>query len=222
MGQVGPPTVPPGSMDIVSVWPDSTYGCPKRHLLCWSSWHARCIYRSAKGTVRDEEVPMENLWLYEYDDKGKTPLSRVTEAGNNALTTAVLVRQADDAAERWEASARPHGTVAVEEIADADLSERDESGETFLHRVVRSGDYEAIEAALEQGADPNVADFFGITALHWAAFTGRCDIAELLIERGAELNLREYFAGGNTPYGIARLMGYRELAEKLSVHGGTS
>jgi ankyrin repeat protein len=62
---------------------------------------------------------------------------------------------------------------------------------------------------------------YGMTSLHWTALNGRADVAKTLLEWGADANARDEYTGGLTPYAIAKLMGYEEVAQTISYHGGT-
>ncbi|MDP7639570.1 MAG: ankyrin repeat domain-containing protein [Candidatus Hydrogenedentes bacterium] len=68
---------------------------------------------------------------------------------------------------------------------------------------------------LDNEADVNTADSIGMTPLHWAALTGNLQMVELLLARYASVDSRDYFAGGITPYGIAKLLGYNETIELM-------
>jgi ankyrin repeat protein len=57
------------------------------------------------------------------------------------------------------------------------------------------GRTEVVEALLEHGVDPAVADGDGMTGLHWAAANGHLDVVRLLTQRGAPLEARNRWGG---------------------------
>ena len=57
-----------------------------------------------------------------------------------------------------------------------------------LERAVLDGDLGAVQAALDEGADPSVRVESNLTPLTSAALEGHTEIARLLVEAGAELN----------------------------------
>lgn len=61
-------------------------------------------------------------------------------------------------------------------------------GPKDLLGLVKRGDRETIEAALEAGAALEVQDEGGYTPLMWAAFDGEAEILELLIAKGANVD----------------------------------
>jgi ankyrin repeat protein len=56
---------------------------------------------------------------------------------------------------------------------------------------------EAVELAVELGADVNASEHLGMTALHGAAFNGSNRIIQFLVEHGANLNAKDI--AGQTP-----------------------
>ena len=172
---------------------------------------------------------MRHQWYYVMDAEGETPMSRAVKSGHLALTTFMLRQRHEDAPENSGSGSLLQRAAywglehAVQRLLEggADPSERDQRGETPLHKAARRGHLSAVEALLESGADVNVATSSGMTTLHWAALNGREDLAELLLENGAAVNARERLSGGLTPLAMAKLMGYEELAEYLGSRGGT-
>ena len=60
-----------------------------------------------------------------------------------------------------------------------------------LWAAVRNGDVNAVQAALESGADVNAKNEIGITALWIAASKGKLEVVERLLERGADVGARD-------------------------------
>ena len=108
---------------------------------------------------------------------------------------------------------------AIQKLLDtgADPSERDNRGETPLHKAVRRGHARSVRALLDSGADVDTLDGRGLTALHW--LNGRGDLADLLLDAGANSSVRNPLTGELTPLAMAKLMGYEELAQALGARG---
>jgi ankyrin repeat protein len=66
-----------------------------------------------------------------------------------------------------------------------------------LINAANKGDFEVVEALLDNGADINARDEQNQTALHQAASRGQTPIVKLLLERGADVNAKNLF--GQTP-----------------------
>jgi ankyrin repeat protein len=79
------------------------------------------------------------------------------------------------------------------------------------------GNYEIVEAFLEQGKNPNESGKFETSALHRAAFNGNDEIARMLIQAGADINIRDY--GGAAPLHISARQGTVNLTEILVRNG---
>ena len=63
----------------------------------------------------------------------------------------------------------------------------DEPPSTLL-KMIDYGDADALQAALDTGADPDTADRWGVTALAHAAARGDLPVLGLLIDRAADVN----------------------------------
>ena len=72
---------------------------------------------------------------------------------------------------------------------------------------------EAVQVAVQLGADVNVVDGRGRTALHAAAAMGADDIVQFLASKGANVNAKD--KGGNTPWSTAAA-----LIPVLNAQGG--
>ncbi len=88
-----------------------------------------------------------------------------------------------------------------------------------LRRAVAAGDPQAVEAALNAGANINYADSNGWTALMMAALYGHIDIVRLLIDAGAHVNCANNY--GNSALIYAAGEGYTEIVRLLIEHGAT-
>ena len=78
--------------------------------------------------------------------------------------------------------------------------------------AVLAGDFEAVKALIDAGADLNIQDDDGDTPLHWAA-DGYTDIARALIDAGADLNIQD--DDGWTPLHWVAGSGYTDIARAL-------
>jgi len=84
--------------------------------------------------------------------------------------------------------------------------------------AVKTGDVEAINQHLADGADINARDSeLGITLLSWAALFDQTEVIELLIKKGADVNAKN--RDGATPLHAAAFLGRTEAAELLIQKG---
>ncbi len=158
-------------------------------------------------------------WLHTIDETGDTPLMRASKSGRTEVTNLMLMQEQNDDPKFFRELPALHRAaswgfddVIFELIEDgSDVSEMDARGETALHKASRLGNFDAAKALLNSGAEVNARDALGMTALHWAALTGNEPLTELLLTHYADVDARDYFAGGITPSGIAKLMGYGEV-----------
>jgi len=119
-------------------------------------------------------------------------------------------------------------TEAVKEFlaAGVNVNEKDEYGNTPLHRAAYYGHKEIVELLIAKGADVNAKTKGGRTPLREAAAYGHKEIAELLIANGADVNAKD--VGGETPLDAASGLfagqqihhGHTEIADLLRKHGG--
>lgn len=65
-------------------------------------------------------------------------------------------------------------------------------GKGKLHHAAESGNKEAVLAAIAQGDDPKVKDFFGKTPLHYGAQIGNKDIVAILVREGSDPLATDY------------------------------
>lgn len=87
-------------------------------------------------------------------------------------------------------------------------------GNTALMGTTFKGHLAIAEMLLEEGADPNAANFAGQNALMIAALFGREDFVELLLARGALVDTRDL--AGNSAANLALHQGNVGMARRLS------
>lgn len=166
---------------------------------------------------------MTTSWIDKIDEIGESPLTRASRSGRTEVANLMLIQQANDAPLGFGQLPDIHRAAAwgFEDVLDdliddgADVDEMDGQGETPLHKAVRLGNTEAARALIEHGANINAADSLGMTPLHWAALTGNADITDLLLANFANVEAHDYAIGGITPLGIAKLLGYSDVKDRM-------
>jgi ankyrin repeat protein len=128
------------------------------------------------------------------------------------------------------AAASPSGNKAVVNLLVAnglDVNVKRKGLLTPLCLAVLRGTVEALEALIENGADPNVTFTDWIvsssiekTPLHEAVLKDKKEVAELLIKGGANVNALS--STGETPLDMAINNSRTEIANLLREHGGIS
>ena len=86
-----------------------------------------------------------------------------------------------------------------------------------LIQAVKSGDAQAVRAALSQGVDVNAPQGDGTTALHWAARLNDVAVADLLLRSGARAGAAN--DNGATPLHLACLNRSAALVDRLLAAG---
>ncbi|MCX3064529.1 ankyrin repeat domain-containing protein [Wolbachia endosymbiont of Drosophila pseudotakahashii] len=72
------------------------------------------------------------------------------------------------------------------------INEKDEKGETILHKAARMSTRKKVSFLVKKGAEVNARDNKGFTPLHWGALAKRLEIVRELIKSGADVNAEEY------------------------------
>jgi ankyrin repeat protein len=83
------------------------------------------------------------------------------------------------------------------EINHADLSIKDENGNTCLLLALKSDQREVFVRILQEQVDINAGDNNNVTPLHLVCCKGWLDCANLLVKKGAFVNAQD--SKGNTP-----------------------
>jgi len=114
---------------------------------------------------------------------------------------------------RWPSG----GVQVIERIpANQELVVVEDESEDLLH-AVRKNDIEAVQIALNKGANVNTTDREGMTALMYAAQGGHTALVKLLIENGADVNAKN--SQGNTALILAESKGHIGIARMLKNAG---
>lgn len=75
------------------------------------------------------------------------------------------------------------------------INEKDEKGETILHKAARMSTREKVSFLVKKGADVNARDNKGYTPLYSAIFAESLENVKVLIRGGAEINATQYISG---------------------------
>ncbi|KAJ8302572.1 hypothetical protein KUTeg_018968 [Tegillarca granosa] len=98
--------------------------------------------------------------------------------------------------------------------------QRNEKGETPLHRACIEGNLKKVKKFIEQGHPVNTRDYCGWTPLHEAANHDFYDIVVILLDHGADINDRGgKDCGGVTPLIDAANCGNLEIMDLLITRG---
>lgn len=172
---------------------------------------------------------MDHPWMYTMDKHGETPTTRARKSGYTVLAEMLLSQERkSEAAHNTVEAAAPDGDAywgmshSVYKMMDPkeNVAPAHPVVDSPLHEATRNGDVETARKLISDGADINEENNQGLTPLHLIALNGRTDLAELFLECGAAVNQRESYTGKLTPMAMALLMGYDDLVEELSGHGG--
>jgi len=169
---------------------------------------------------------MGRSWMHVKDASGETPLSRAMKCGFKELAEFVLLGVHGEEEDRKPRSVPREAywgmsKTGLELLSGATWNGCSRRSDSELHKAIRAGHPETVEAMLAFGADVKEVTASGMTPLHWCALTGHAELVDLLVEHGAETNVRAPGLGGLTPKAAAMLMGYEELADLLGACGCT-
>jgi len=157
------------------------------------------------------------------DKYGRTPLYIANQQGHAEIV---------DLLRKYGANESLHyaaGAGDIEKVREliaqhADVNQRDENGQTPLHRAVPMGHIDVAELLLNKGANINAktqSDETGYTSLQLAADRGQLDMVKLLVAKGADVNTKRQKEGhkDRTAKSYALGRNYKEIVEFLYAHG---
>jgi ankyrin repeat protein len=103
----------------------------------------------------------------------------------------------------------------------ASINAQNKFGETPLHKAIFNNTIRLllVEILLEQGADVNVLTKDGETPLHYAVRLGRKDLVQVLMTKKADITIRGH-KSNKTPYELASMWGFTEMADHLKKYQG--
>lgn len=162
-------------------------------------------------------------WLYDTDESGESPLTRVSRSGRMEVLNFMFIQTMEDRLREIAQLSELHRAAywgyadAIEELVEqgADVEEQDAQLETPLHKAVRLGNVDAARKLIELGANADAQNGMGLTPLHWAVLTGNGEIVDLLLFAGANPHLREWVSGGMTPLQFAKAMRNKEIIDMI-------
>ncbi|MFP3020177.1 MAG: ankyrin repeat domain-containing protein, partial [Wolbachia sp.] len=94
------------------------------------------------------------------------------------------------------------------------INEKDEKGETILHKAARMSTRKKVSFLVRKGADVNATDNRGFTPLHWAVSAKRLENVKELIREGAEVNATEGMSK-YTPLHLACMVWAERIIKEL-------
>ncbi|WP_265031285.1 ankyrin repeat domain-containing protein [Wolbachia endosymbiont (group A) of Tiphia femorata] len=94
------------------------------------------------------------------------------------------------------------------------INEKDEKGETILHKAARMSTGKKVSFLVRKGADVNARDNRGFTPLHWAVSAKRLENVKELIRSGAEVNATEGISK-YTPLHLACMVWAERIIKEL-------
>ena len=99
------------------------------------------------------------------------------------------------------------------------MADLDRAGRSALHYAALNGGMDQVNALLDEGFDPGLADRQGMTPLHFAAQEYAVDAARILLDAGAAVDVQD--RAGRSPLYLASFnsKGRGELIGLLRDHG---
>ncbi|MDX5496068.1 MAG: ankyrin repeat domain-containing protein [Wolbachia endosymbiont of Nomada fabriciana] len=94
------------------------------------------------------------------------------------------------------------------------INEKDEKGETILHKAAKMSTRKKVSFLVRKGADVNARDNKGFTPLHWGALAKRLENVKELTRSGAEINAIEY-GSKHTALHLACMVGAESIIKVL-------
>jgi len=186
------------------------------------------IYASEKNHYEIVEVLLKHGASINQPEKdGNTPLILASLFGNEKTVRLLLERGADFHIKNYHGWSAIHSAmlfphlnivkVLVEHGLPLDDATHDK-GITALHIAAESGNEEAVNYLLEQGADKNKASHTGKTALMLAAANDRLGMVRILVQHGVDLEATD--EKGDTALMHATNNGLLEVVKYLVEEAG--
>lgn len=81
-----------------------------------------------------------------------------------------------------------YGYQVTELIANKNINNKNEAGETALHLAVKNNDFRLVEILINRGANVNAITNYKATPLHYAASFAKNNVINLLAQKGSNIN----------------------------------
>lgn len=132
-------------------------------------------------------------------------------AHNGNIILAGDVPENRNSIEVRQVTSRPPQAAVSNKNDVPEITERDDNGQTPLHRAAESGNSELVKLLLVYGAERDARDYKKRLPLHFAASNGDLDTAIALLGPGKDMKDKY----GQTPVHIAASRGKAEVVELL-------
>ncbi len=165
--------------------------------LCGNYEVSKTVLKEFKDAVINKGFSSEKLIKFLKNRDGKTPLHLATEKGNVAFIKALketsrtlweLLRETGDNFGNLPVhTAAAEGQIEVLELFKDQLNEKNEEGNTPLHKAVERNRRESVEFLIKAGAKKDIENDQGLTPEKLSKFYGYGEISDIL-NRSTEQN----------------------------------
>ena len=199
------------------------YGASANHVT--NTGETSLMYASCFGHREVGVALLENgARVNDTSDSGRTALFYACQNGHLAVVRTLLDHGADPSIpdERGVTSLALAGEEGNADIIKALLDKganlaAQHRGRHPVIQAAQSGNVRAVEALLNCGADPDVADIIGVTGLIIASHEGHTSTVKLLLQRGATIN--NAMLDSSTALTHATENGHCDTVRELLQHG---